>query len=305
MYQASFKNECPFDGRRHQFAILQKKNQSKFHVVAPPAGVAVENLWYETDERPFERLVFCQVQGRRDQRFLEAGRRQESDREIPGFPSLIVGGDPLLEKLLGDMGHRVVSFTAITCTWAYSCVVAESVEDLATHGALGISGENRDVEAVLWSCSDKVGIPRDLETSVSQRLQGFCAVRSQEGRWRVEDGVPDVQDLFLIDAWSRSRVSGVGLLEDASHEGSLHLRSAEEEAVGRRRASMAADLSAVRQKRKKTRAVAGDWRRSSWAISFSARSAFREGRSPGTEGGSKQREAYVRRTVFRRRHGMG
>ena len=56
------------------------------------------------------------------------------------------------------MCPRVVSAIAITCAWTDICVVAETLEDWDTPGALCVSGDKRDAKAVMQGCTDKVGI---------------------------------------------------------------------------------------------------------------------------------------------------
>ena len=101
------------------------------------------------------------------------------------------------------------------------CMVVEGGFELDTVASTSVSkcGCARGLDAVAWGC---------------------CAVGGQGGRWTVELRVPDFIDTF---AWSK-------VLSEIGIHPKLYT---EEEAVGRHRASMIADLDQPRQSRRRTR----------------------------------------------------
>ena len=61
--------------------------------------------------------------------------------------SLSVGGGPLLGLRRRRRGHRAVLVVAVPCEAAHSRVVAETVKDLVTQGALRVPLEKRDTRS--------------------------------------------------------------------------------------------------------------------------------------------------------------
>ena len=181
---------------------------------------------------------------------------------------------------------------AVPCAWANRCVVAEAVVDLAAQAALRVLDEKRDTKAVLWSRSDKVGIPVEEEGGSPPTTEAptlgtkwslreirsssvACVIRVSSARtaastsrmWR--SGTPRGCCISLLCCcWRPGRTQESG----APFEGSLHLLSTKEEAVRRHRARMVADLAPAEAKKNGCDGR-GCWR-IGWAVSFPARSSF-------------------------------
>ena len=81
--------------------------------------------------------------------------------------AVLLGGVRAAKK---NLGHGIASAVAVPCAGTDLCVVAHAAKDLAAQGALRVSGEKRDAEAVLQSRSDEVGKRREAGSPESQPL---------------------------------------------------------------------------------------------------------------------------------------
>ena len=195
-------------------------------------------------------------------------------------------GDPVPSSGLRHQGvqrARVaqVGWTALgapRAVWARSCVVVDVAADLAAASTSGSC-------VSLWA---------------PQRLlqEGGCAAPagSHEGRPPVENGVSYAESVLLDgDLGAEPSFLGDGDVDDSAKavsERGLFCLGAEEKAV---RPGMAGTIRGRREGG--ARAVARDWRRTSWVVSLWARSSFswslRRQISGATEGGSHKSEAFV------------